>query len=262
MATQVTAHMPTAALEPGSLGQLWWAEGGRRLLLTAVLPLLAVAAVAWSLVVRASDGDVMTAGGFVGAWAVMMVAMMLPAVAPVVGLYALAARRGVVAAVPYFVMGYLLVWSATGIPAYAMSRWVSEPLMDGKPWVARLTGGALLVAAGYQLTPLKATCLRRCRSPLSFFLTRSRSLSRPRAALAAGASHGVYCLGCCWAVMGVLAVLGGMQLGWALALAVVISLEKLAPWGLTVSRVTAAASAVLGVALLAEPSLLVHLIRM
>lgn len=199
---------------------------------------------------------------FMLAWLVMMVAMMLPAAAPVVALYALAARRGVVAAVPVFVAGYLGVWAATGLPAYATAQALAEPLMDGEPWVARLVGGTLLGAAVYQLTPLKDACLRRCRSPLSFYLSRTGSLADPRRALAAGAEHGASCLGCCWALMAVLVVVGGMQLGWALALALVISAEKLLPAARLPARLVALAAAALGVSLLAAPSLLDHLILM
>jgi predicted metal-binding membrane protein len=228
-----------------------------------VLPLLVVAAAAWTFTVHMGSGSTgMSAAAFVGSWVVMMVAMMLPAVAPVVGLYALAARRNVVAAVPVFLGGYLVVWAASSVPAYAVSRVVSDPLMMGRPWVARLTGGTLIAAAAYQLTPLKAACLAHCRSPLSFFLARTRGLARPRAAFAAGVGHGLYCLGCCWALMAVLVVLGGMQLGWALALALVISLEKLAPWGAVVARGVALGAAGLGIALLVAPGLLDHLVSM
>ena len=230
----------------------------RRELLTVALPLLAVAAAAWAVtgVDMANGGTPTTAGTFLAAWIVMMVAMMLPAVAPVVALYAQAARKGLVAALPVFLTGYLLVWTATGLPAYAVSQVVGQPLMDGRTWAARLVGGTLLLAAAYELTPLKAACLRHCRSPLSFFLSRRSSLSSPRAALAAGAGHGVYCLGCCWALMAVLIAVGGMQLVWALALALVLSLEKLLPQAHLITGAAASVAAVLGVALIVEPTLL------
>jgi predicted metal-binding membrane protein len=251
--------VPFPAASPRALPSL---DGGRRVLATVVLPLLLLACLAWVVTVRDADMGVSGALAFGTSWIVMMAAMMLPSVAPVVGLYALAARRGVVAAVPVFVAGYLLVWASTSVPAYAVARIVSDPLMEGEPWVARTTGAALIVAAGYQLTPLKTICLRHCRSPLSFFLGRTRSLARPGAAFAAGASHGLFCFGCCWAIMAVLVVLGGMQLGWALALALVLGLEKLAPWGVAAGRVAAVLAGALGVALLAQPVLLAHLVRL
>jgi predicted metal-binding membrane protein len=227
------------------------AGGGRRALGRIVLPLLVLAGLAWTFTAQASTSMSMAFTSFTAAWLVMMVAMMLPAVAPVVGLYAV---------VPVFLSAYLLVWAVSALPAYAVAQAVSDPLMTGRPWVARLTGATLLTAAVYQLTPLKTMCLRHCRSPLSFFLSRTRSLSRRRDAFTAGVTHGLYCLGCCWALMAVLVVLGGMQLAWALGLAAVITLEKVAPWGALAVRVTAVAAAGLGLALITEPSLLHHLV--
>lgn len=261
MTTQAPHQRSLNTAEGPPTLSLWMAHGGRRALLLVVLPLLAVAAMAWTVTARGDD-MVMGLGPFVAAWLVMMVAMMLPAAAPVVALYALAARRGAVAAVPVFVAGYLAVWACTALPAYAVARAVDQPLMDGEPWVGRLVGATLLATAAYQLTPLKDACLRRCRSPLSFFLSRTGSLADPRRALVAGAQHGVHCLGCCWALMAVLVAVGGMQLGWALALALVISAEKLLPPARLLVRVVAVAAAALGLVLLLDPSLLVHLVPM
>ena len=226
-----------------------------------VVPVLVVAAAAWTFTVHMGSGSMsMSAAAFVGSWVVMMAAMMLPAVAPVVALYATAARRGLVAAVPVFVAGYVAVWALSAVPAYAVARAVDDPMMQGRSWVGRLAGATLLAAAAYQLTPLKAVCLRHCRSPLSFFMARTRSLRGARAALTAGAGHGVYCMGCCWALMAVLVVLGGMQIAWALALGVVITVEKLAPWGAMFARGVAVAAAGLGTVLLISPGLLPHLV--
>ena len=259
MTTHAQPTTSTAVPDPPPAASLWLADGGRRALLTVVLPLLALALGAWVLTAR-GDEMAMGASAFVLAWLVMMAAMMLPAAAPVVALYALAARRGVVAAVSVFVAGYLCVWSVSALPAYAVAQAMAAPLMAGESWVARLVGGTLLGAAAYELTPLKDACLRRCRSPLSFYLSRSGRWSDPRRAFAAGAEHGLYCAGCCWALMAVLVVVGGMQLGWALSLALVISAEKLLPGAGLLMRLTAVAAAVLGVALLLSPSLLAHLV--
>lgn len=259
MAGQVATASRIDGPLTGSVAMLV-ADGGRSAL-RFVVPTLALAAVAWTFTARMGSGDMsMSVAAFVTGWVVMMVAMMLPAAAPVVGVYALAARRGVVAAIPVFIAGYLFVWALSAAPAYAVSRLIDDPLMQGKPWVSRLVGGTLVVAAAYQLSPLKAACLRHCRSPMSFFLNRRNSLSRPRTAFAAGAGHGLYCLGCCWALMAVLITVGGMQLGWALALAAVITLEKLGPAALAASRIIAVAAGGLGVVLLARPGVLSHLI--
>ena len=255
----------TARPAPASGGVLatLTASGSRSVLRTVVLPLLVVAAVAWVITVRSGSGSMgMSVGTFVAAWVVMMVAMMLPAVAPVVALYALAARRRLVAAVPFFVGGYLVVWAMSAAPAYAVARAVNDPLIQGKPWMQRIVGGTLLAAGAFQLTPLKAVCLRHCRSPLSFFLARTTSMRRSPAAFKAGVGHGLYCLGCCWALMAILVVLGGMQLAWALGLAAVITIEKLAPWGAAASRAVAVGAAALGVAVLVSPGIVDHLISM
>lgn len=260
--TITSQHAPVVRALPPPAVSLWLAAGARRALLTVVLPLLAVAGAAWIITVRSASDGMLTLGGFLLSWLIMMVAMMLPSAAPVVALYALAARRRVVAPVPVFVAGYLCVWTATGLPAYAVAQALAEPLMNGESWVARLVGGTLVAAALYQLTPLKDACLRRCRSPLSFYLARTGGLTRWHQSFAAGAQHGLYCLGCCWALMAVLVAVGGMQLGWALALALVISAEKLLPSGRLVVSLTAVATAGLGAGLLLAPTLIDHLIRM
>jgi predicted metal-binding membrane protein len=254
---------PATSPRNGGAIALLVASGGRPALKTVVLPLLVAAAVAWTFTMRGGSGSMdMSAAGFVSAWIVMMVAMMLPAVAPVVGLYTLAARRGLVAAVPFFLGGYLIVWAASAIPAYAVARGVDNPLMQGDMWAQRLVGGTLVAAALFQLTPLKEMCLQHCRSPLSFFMAQTSSMRTRPAAMRAGVGHGLYCLGCCWALMAILVVLGGMQLAWALGLAAIITVEKLAPWGAAFSRVTSAAALGLGVAVLISPSLVSHLIAM
>src|SRR4051794_41734337 len=110
------------------------ANGGRSAMRTIVLPVLVVAAVAWALTARMGWGDMsMGATAFVTGWLVMMVAMMLPAAAPVVGIYALAARRGVVAAVAGFVAGYLVVWGVAAVPPDAVSRALGGSLLAGPP---------------------------------------------------------------------------------------------------------------------------------
>ncbi len=238
------------------------AKGGHGLRATTTLPLLALAAAAWVATARTASMGMTGAAAFTGAWLVMMAAMMLPAVAPVVGLYVMAARRGVAAAAPFFLGGYALVWATSAVPAYLVSRAVSGPLMNGRPEVARWAGVTLIAAGLYQLTPLKRTCLAKCRSPLGFFLGRRRSLAAPTEALRAGVDHGLYCLGCCWALMAVLIALGGMQLLWAVALSLVITAEKLGPAGTALVRGTAVTAGTLGLALLFAPSLLPHLITM
>jgi predicted metal-binding membrane protein len=198
--------------------------------------------------------------GFVVAWVAMMVAMMLPAVLPVVRLYGRAAARGTVAPVVVFVAGYLLVWGMVGLPAFFAWRAVRGPLAQASPWAGRFAGAVAIAAAVYQVTPLKTLCLRHCRSPLSFFLRHGKNLDRPSGAVLAGARHGLYCLGCCWLLMVILIAFGTMQLGLMVALAVLILLEKDAPFGERLAQAAAAAFLVLGVALVLHPSFISHII--
>ena len=198
-------------------------------------------------------------GAFLLAWLAMMAAMMLPAVSPVVRLYSLAAAKRTAAPLPFFVGGYILVWTALGIPAFFAWRALMDPIAEGTTWAARLAGAVLLLAAIWQLTPLKSVCLRHCRSPMSVFLQVRGSLAHPKAALRLGSTHGLYCLGCCWALMAVLVAMGTMNLAWMIGLAVLIVLEKNSPWGEGVAKMAAGFFVAAGFALIAYPPLLTRL---
>lgn len=177
----------------------------------------------------------------VGMWWIMMIAMMIPSVAPMVLLHARVSRhaqsRGQIAAgaVPsgFFLGGYLLVWLAFSLVATTLQfaceqlGLLSQPMMwSVSVWLT----AALLVAAGlYQLSPFKQVCLEHCRSPAEFL---SRHWQKGRAgAFRMGVEHGAYCLGCCWALMALLFVGGIMNVYWIAGLAIVVLLEKLLPRG-------------------------------
>jgi predicted metal-binding membrane protein len=221
---------------------------------TLGLGLLGVAALAWWFTLSAPMPVSLPV--FLLGWAVMMAAMMLPALVPVVSLYQRAARRGAVAATPVFLTGYLAVWTVAGVPAYAAWLWLQPAVMGEELWVGRLAGGALLVAAVYQVTPWKAACLRGCRSPVTAFTAVRGSLARPRIAVRVGARNGLWCMGCCWALMCVLVAVGVMQPLWMLAISVLIFVEKALAWGPAFSRPLGAALAALGLLLLAQPQLM------
>ena len=222
----------------------------------------------WSQRAMADDGagmegmamTSMSLGAFVLAWVAMMAAMMLPAVIPVVRLYALAAARGRAAPTSFFTLGYLAVWSAVAGPAYLAWRALEEPLADGRPWVGRVAGITFIAAALWQVTPVKGACLRHCRSPLGFFMRFGSGARSPLGALRVGAAHGGFCFGCCWAIFAVLVVLGTMNLAWMAALTLLIVLEKNAPWGERLSSGAAVVLAGLGAWLVLEPSILTRLI--
>jgi predicted metal-binding membrane protein len=184
-------------------------------------------------------------------WAVMMVGMMAPSAAPMVMLFA-AARAGkgkhAAASVLLFSLGYAAVWTLFSAGA-TMAQWglqqkamLSAMIAVASPRAA----GVILVAAGaYQLSPWKGKCLMHCRSPLGFLLAHWRGGNA--GAFRMGFGHGVYCLGCCWALMLVLFAVGVMNLVWVAGLSVLIFLEKVGPAGPWIARVSGAALVVAGV---------------
>ncbi len=179
-------------------------------------------------------------------WVVMMVGMMAGAAAPVLLLFAGArarhGERGVPLSVLMFGLGYLTVWVGFSACA-ALAQWaLHETAMLSSVMAAsspRLAGTILVAAGAYQLTPLKHACLAHCRSPLGFLMTTWRD--GRLGAMQMGLRHGAYCLGCCWALMCVLFVVGVMNLGWVIALTGFVLLEKVGPAGIVVSRLAGAA---------------------
>jgi predicted metal-binding membrane protein len=189
-------------------------------------------------------------------WAVMMVGMMAGAAAPVLLLFA-AARAGRGAhgrrlAVLMFGLGYVALWIGFSACA-ALAQWALHQEAMLSPAMAASSGylaGAILIVAGaYQLTPWKGACLTQCRSPLGFFMTNWRD--GQFGALQMGLRHGAFCLGCCWALMCVLFVVGVMNLVWVAVLTGFVLLEKIGPAGPIVARVSGVAMVVAGILLIA-----------
>jgi predicted metal-binding membrane protein len=193
-------------------------------------------------------------GWFLGVWVVMMAAMMFPSVAPTVALYARMAKGRWPVAPLVFALGYLVAWAAAGVVAYGLFQLVRHAFgsqlawHSGGRWVA---GGTLLVAAAYELTPLKDACLGKCRSPFAFLLGSWRD--GVSGAFELGARHGAWCVGCCWALMASLFALGVMSLSWMAFVAALIALEKTLPWKRAATWASAAMLVVLGVLLIAAP---------
>jgi predicted metal-binding membrane protein len=191
---------------------------------------------------------------FVGAWSVMMAAMMLPSATPMILLYRGAARgQGQVdGALPrtwIFVFGYLFVWAAVGIPVYVASRFIHAAISTDdrfEAWMPFAIAVVLAVAGAYQFTPLKRVCLRTCQSPFAFLIGHWQP--GRRGAFRMGLEHATYCVGCCWGLMAVLVAAGAMGLAWVLLIALVVAAEKL----ITYSRwpVVVTGSALLGLAIL------------
>jgi predicted metal-binding membrane protein len=189
---------------------------------------------------------------FVAVWTVMMAAMMLPATAPMILIFASAqARRERDAAVPtgIFTAGYILVWLAAGLLVYVLVQIGSDVAIrltsaDRASWAPLALGATLVVAGLYQFTPIKRICLTHCRSPFAFVAQHWRD--GRVGALRMGLRHGAYCLGCCWALFAVLVAAGVMSLAWMLLLTLVVFVEKVLPQGRRASAVIGVALVVLG----------------
>lgn len=231
--------------------------------------LLALAALAWVLTGRTVDGMDMRRGTglgslsfYVGAWVVMMPAMMFPSISPLVRTYALVqrsrrARRRLdepVAAIATLVTGYLLTWTAFGLAAYAvfnLGRSIDIRALSWGQGGRYVAGGVILAAAAYQLTRFKDACLGRCRSPLDFLTERWRD--GIGGALLLGLEHGAWCVGCCWALMAALFALGVMSIAWMVFIAALIAAEKLLPWKTAANRGIALLLIVLGLGVALTP---------
>ena len=186
-------------------------------------------------------------------WMVMMVAMMVPSAAPMLLLFARVGRKAKQEGLPFaptatFATGYLAAWAAFSFAA-TLFQWYlhAAALLSPRMVVASpLIGGVLLVVAGvYQLTPLKDTCLKHCRAPMNFIAR----YWRPGiyGAFRMGIEHGAFCVGCCWALMGLLFFGGVMDIIWIVGIAVFVLLEKVMPVGASSGRITGGILALCGI---------------
>jgi len=266
---------------PGALGADRDSPGAvlglleRRITIGTVFVLVALSLVAWIVTAQQAVGmsdmvtglaqvgsrmpNPMTAPVFMLMWLTIMVAMMFPTIAPMVLAHRLVALHRGDGAWPsvVFVLGYLVVWTAIGFVPLAVFLGF-RALPDDQPivaWLPRISGVVLLIAGVYQFTPWKRVCLRACRTPLSFMMTHNFASGSP-GAFRAGLSHGAYCLGCCWALMTVLVVVGLMNLVWMALLALIFLVEKNWRYGVQANRVVGTAIAVLGVVVLLFPGML------
>lgn len=214
--------------------------------------LLIAAAGAWAGTVAIARGMAGMTGTmglglavFVPMWTLMMAAMMLPSVTPVAALYARAVQRP--ARIAGLVAGYLAVWAAVGLPAYGLA-WLTGWLAGRHPGGAHAAAVAVFAVCGaYQLSSLKDRCLAHCRSPLALFLHYGSYRGSLRD-LRAGAHHGAYCLGCCWALMVILVAVGVMNVAAMVALAALVLVEKTWSRGAAAGRLAGAAALALAVA--------------
>lgn len=235
-----------------------------------VASLLVLAGVSWVLIVTRMGGmggmgagpgtSLGGPGSFTAVWVIMMAAMMLPSITPVVLGYARIhwenrdrERTPPAGATAAFVAGYLVSWGVAGLLSYAIIegvRALDAGFLAQNLAAPHLAGGVILVAAVYQLTPLKDISVRHCRSPL---MLRQHWHPGHLGALRMGIEHGRFCIGCCWALMAALFALGLMSIGWMAFITALIAVEKLLPWKTVANRSTAVVLAVLGIAVAFAP---------
>lgn len=236
--------------------------------------LVALCAAAWAMIAwqgagahlrhdlgATPSGAGMRAAWFVAMWMVMTVAMMFPTAAPMILAFhkvqASRRRQGHAFVASWvFLCGYLLVWAFSGLAAYAgaLAFEAAASRVGLSPETAARLGGAVLLAAGlYQLTPLKAMCLSKCRTPVSFIMTSWRDGAV--GALHMGAVHGVYCLGCCWLLCAVMFPLGMTNIAALALVTAIVFAEKTLPWGGRLAEATGGALAAYGLIVIAAPQL-------
>jgi predicted metal-binding membrane protein len=171
-----------------------------------------------------------------GGWTLMTLAMMLPTSLPLITLFrAVASRRADGRwLMALLILGYLAIWLLFGLLVHAADAVIHAGVRQSA-WLqahAWLLGGATLVAVGiYQFTPLKRVCLDRCRAPRSFIMAHWRGQHERRSALWLGLHHGLYCVGCCWALMLLMFAVGVGNVGWMLGLGALMAIEKNHPQG-------------------------------
>jgi predicted metal-binding membrane protein len=173
---------------------------------------------------------------YVGGWLLMTVAMMLPTVVPLLNLFSrlTAQREDRGTLLTLIVVGYLVIWCAFGLVAHLADAALHVIVLNSE-WLTFngwFVGVCILALAGaFQFTSLKYRCLDKCRTPFSFINQHWRGQSASREALRLGMHHGIFCVGCCWAIMLLMFVVGTGSIGWMLAIGAVMATEKNTPWG-------------------------------
>ena len=233
--------------------------------------LVAIAGLAWAYLLSLSQGmagmDDMPGMAMTSApasflltvtmWAVMMVGMMLPGAMPMILLFTMVQRKQGkqrVLMTGTFAAGYVLVWSVFAVAAAALQKVLSETalLSPSLTFISiRLAGVAFLLAAAYEFSPLKNRCLTQCSSPIGFITSHWRP--GVEGAFRMGVSHGVFCVGCCWALMLLLFTAGVMNLLWVAVLAILVLLQKVIHYGRATTAVAGIVMTLVGMALLVLP---------
>ncbi|MDB5407261.1 MAG: putative transrane protein [Rhodospirillales bacterium] len=187
-------------------------------------------------------GDLLLPGFlYVGGWLLMSAAMMLPTALPLLHLFdrLTAARPNRLALVGLLIMGYLLVWASFGVVVHLLDA-ALQAAVGPSGWLPLhgwLLGAIVLAIAGvFQFSRLKYHCLDKCRTPFSFIAQHWSGPTPRLSAFRLGLHHGMFCVGCCWAIMLLMFVVGTGNVGWMLILGAIMALEKNAPWGRRLSH--------------------------
>ena len=251
-----------------------WGALRRRDRLVIVAALIGTTTLAWIYLIRESVGMMTSSMEMVRLrswdmtdltliflmWSIMMIGMMIPSATPATMMYAGIARKAerqgaAVAPTAVFVSGYLTLWILFSVLA-TLAQWGLDRAALLSPMMVTTSpviGAALFIAAGvYQASPIKLACLEHCRSPAHFLSGHWRP--GIAGAFRMGLEHGVFCVGCCWVLMGLLFVGGVMNLLWIAAIAIFVFSEKIIPVrdAKTAGRLTGAVMVLIGVALLAS----------
>jgi len=175
------------------------------------------------------------------AWLLMLTAMMLPTITPLVDIFRRLTQEHSDRhrLLTLILLGYLGIWTLFGLAAHVLDAglhlWiVQHPWLTVHGWLMAAT--ILALAGAYQFSSLKYRCLDKCRSPLLFVTEHWHGTNERRDSLLLGLHHGAYCIGCCWALMLLMFAVGAGSIGWMLALAAVMAVEKNLPWGRYVSK--------------------------
>jgi len=183
---------------------------------------------------------------YAGGWLLMIAAMMLPTSLPLFRRFdrVVQGRPDRVVLLGLLTAGYLLAWAGFGLVAHLLDSALHAAArrsdwLIGNGWAL---GAAVLALAGvFQFSRLKYRCLDKCRTPLGFIVQHWRGRGPWRSAFQLGLHHGLFCVGCCWALMLLMFAVGTASVGWMLLLGAVMAIEKNAPWGARLSRPLGAA---------------------
>ena len=183
-----------------------------------------------------SSEDVRLLVFFVAGWTLMIFAMMLPTTLPLMALFhtVVRDRPNQLQLIGLLILGYLVVWTGFGVLIHLADILVHEGAeqigwLEANYWV--IGAGTLILAGGYQFTPLKYHCLDKCRSPFSFISSHWSGGNELAQSFRLGFDHGLFCVGCCWTLMLLMFGVGAGNLGWMLLLGGVMAVEKNMPWG-------------------------------